>query len=213
MKQFKSTMVYKTWADQIADFLKFLNEARSYLKQNKVSKHHPDVLLIRSEVEKNYHDDNGKPATYQKYESTFCEDACAIVTLFEFFQKYEYDQLHHYHKLTMMELAGLKGDYHPLAILGRSALGKSALLLSSITIWWGLIKLVSEDDHGKLFSELLHSLLSPAMINRIVGMIWLVGMFVVVWYVLRMVRNRKQVAFLSSLSRALELYLDNYPET
>ena len=32
-------------------------------------------------------------------------------------------------------------------------------------------------------------------------------MFVVVWYILRTTRNRSQVAVLSSIIRALELYL------
>jgi hypothetical protein len=194
---------------QLAEFLKFISEARSFLRQGKVSKHHPDVQRIRSEVEENYRDDRGQSAIYQKYESSLYEDAPAIVTLWGFFQAYDCDQLHRYHKLTITELGGLKGDHHPMAILGRSILGTGALLLSGVTVWWGLIKLVSVDHTGSLFTDLLHDLLSPAMVNRLVGVVWLVGMFVVVWYALRMVRNRKQVAFLSSLSRALELYLDH----
>jgi hypothetical protein len=193
---------------QLAEFLKFTSEARSFLKQGKVSKHHPDVQRIRSEVVENYRDERGQSAVYQKYESALYEDAPAIVTLWGFFQAYDCDQLHRYHKLTITELGGLKGDQHPMAILGRSVLGTGALLLSGVTVWWGLIELVSVDDTGNLFTMFLHSLLSPTMVNRLVAVVWLVGIFVVVWYALRMVRNRKQVAFLSSLSRALELYLD-----
>jgi hypothetical protein len=202
-------MTDNAWTDQLTGFLQFLTEARFFLKQNQVSKHHPDVQCIRRAAEEDYHDESGQTATYQKYESTFYEDAPALVTLWSFFKKYESDKLRRYHKLTMVELEGLKGDHHPMAILGRSVLGTAALLMSGVTVWWGLIKVVSEDDPGNLFSELSRSLLSPVMVNRIVGMIWLVGMFVVVWYALRMVRNRKQVAFLSSLSRALGLYLDD----
>jgi hypothetical protein len=202
-------MINNKWTDRLADFLQFLSEARSFLKQNQVSKSHADVQRIRSEVEENSHDDRGYQELHQKYESTFYENASTIVTLWDFLQKYECDQLRRYHKLTLMELNGLTSDLHPMAILGRSVLGTAALLFSGVAVWWGLVKLVSEDNPGNLFSELLHNLLSTAMVNRILGVIWLVGIFVVIWYVLRMVRNRKQVAFLSSLSRAIELYLDD----
>ena len=114
-----------------------------------------------------------------------------------------------YYKLTLTEIDGLKGDYHPMAIFGRSVFGTGALVLSGITVWWGLIKLVTIDETGNWLAELIRSLLSSDMENRVVGMILLVGMFVVIWYPIRMVRNRKQVAFLSSLSRALALYIDD----
>ncbi len=208
LRKIGPTMTDNSSTDQLIDFLQFLSEAHSFLKRSRVSKRHPDVRRIRGQVEEMNHDDRGQPVMYQKYESTFYEDAPVIVTFSGFLQKYECDQLRRYRKLTMMELSGLTVDYHPMAILGRSVLGTAALLLSSVTIWWGLIKLVSENDPTSFFSEFFHGLLSPAMVNRIVGVLWLVGMFVVVWYILRMVRNRKQVAFLSSLSRALELYLD-----
>ena len=200
-------MTHNAKTDQLADFLQFLSEARSFLRKSRVSKHYPDVKRIRSEVEENYHDDRGQPATYQKFESTFYEDAPDIVTLWGFLQNYERSQLSRYHRLTLLELRGLTGDRHPMAIMGRSVLGTAALLLGGVTVWWGIIKLVSEDDLRNLIPELVHIFLSPAWVNRIVGIIMLVGMFVLVLYVIRMVRNRKQVAFLSSLLRSLELYL------
>ncbi|VAW77198.1 hypothetical protein MNBD_GAMMA12-1417, partial [hydrothermal vent metagenome] len=93
-------------ADQLAEFLKFISEARSFLKRSKVSKHHPEVKAIRSEVEDDYKDDRGQPAIYQKFESTLYEDAPTIVSLWSFLQSYNYDQLRMFHKLTLTELDG-----------------------------------------------------------------------------------------------------------
>ncbi|NHN39596.1 hypothetical protein G8764_20035 [Pseudomaricurvus alcaniphilus] len=202
-------MTHAAKTSQTADFLQFLSDARTFLTENRVSKHHPDVRHIRTGVEDNYRDDRGQPAVYQKFESTLYEDARNLVTLWRFFPEYEKSQLRRYNRLTAMELSGLTGDHHPMAILGRSLLGTAALLMSAISVWWGLISLISADDSGNLFTELLHGLLDPAWINRIVGVIWLAGMYVLIWYVLRMIRNRRQVAFLSSLTRALTLYLDD----
>ena len=199
-------MIHKTRTEQLAEFLQFLGEARSFLKQNRLSKRHPEVQLIRSELEENNQGEHSQP--YQKFESTFYEDAPNTVALWNFFRKFECDQLRRYHMLAKMELSGLMGDYHPRAIFGRSVLGTAALLLGCGTVWWGLIKLICGEDSGKLSSDFFQDLLNTVTINRVVGVISIVGMFVVVWYVLRMVRNRKQVAFLSSLSRALTLYLD-----
>ena len=64
MRQIESTMTHNAWTGQLADFLQFIGEARSFLKQNQVSKRHPEVQRIRSEVEENYQDDRGQPATY-----------------------------------------------------------------------------------------------------------------------------------------------------
>lgn len=176
-----------------------------------VSKHHPAVQQIRGKVEEINTDNRNEQVLYQKFESTFYEDAQAIVTLMAFFQSYDKSQLQHYHQLVQMELNGLTGDYNPTAILGRSILGTAALLLSGITVWWGLIKMVSMNQPAHEVPPLLQGLFSTAITNRLVGIIWIVGMFVVIWYVVRMVRNRKQVSFLSSLSRALELYLAYTP--
>lgn len=200
---------HKVLSGNLADFLQFLSEALTFLKKSKISKRNPDVQHIRSKVEENNHNNHGQRSTYQKYESAFYENAPAIVTLWGFFQTYDNDQLRRYHRLTLTELNGLKGDRHPMSILGLSILGTVALLFTAITVWWGIIKLASGDHPRKFFTELLHYLSSSPMVNSIVGIIWLVGLFVVVWYVVRMVRNRKQVAFLYSLSRALELYLDH----
>ena len=194
---------------RLAGFMKFIVEAKSFLKQHKASKDHPDVQRIRGELEERYRDERGRAAVYQIHESALYEDAPVILTLRQFFERYTPDQLRQYHKLTNTELCGLKGDHHPTAILGRSWIGTGALLLSAITIWLGLIKLVAIDNSDSLSAEFLRDLVSPSMVNRLVGVICVVGLFVVIWYSLRMVRNRKQVAFLSSLSRALDLYLDD----
>jgi hypothetical protein len=200
---------HKELTGQLAEYLKFIGDARSYIKQNKTYKHHPEVKAIRSEVEDDYQDDHGEPAIYQKFESALYEDAPALVSLWRFMRGYNDEQLCLFHKLTLIELDGLRGDYHPMAIFGRSVLGAGALVLSGMTVWSGLINLVSNEDAGNWFTELLHSFLSPSIENSLVGVVMLVGLFVVIWYPLRMVRNRKQVAFLSSLSRALTLYLDS----
>lgn len=199
----------KELTGQLAEYLKFIGDARSCLKRNKISKHHPEVKAIRSEVEDDYKDDRGEPAMYQKFESALYEDAPTLVSLWRFMQGYNFEQLYLFHKLTLIELDGLRGDYHPMAIFGRSVLGTGALVLSGMTVWSGLINLVSNEEAGNWFTELLRSFLSPSIENSLVGVVMLVGMFVVIWYPLRMVRNRKQVAFLSSLSRALALYLDS----
>lgn len=203
------TLDNKELTGELAEYLKFIGDARSYIKINKTSKHHPEVKAIRSEVEDDYKDDRGEPAIYQKFESALYEDAPTLVSLWQFMQGYTYEQLCLFHKLTLIELDGLKGDYHPMAIFGRSVLGTGALVLSGMTIWSGLISLVANEEAGNWFTELLRSLLSPSIENSLVGVVMLVGMFVIIWYPLRMVRNRKQVAFLSSLSRALALYLDS----
>ena len=208
MKQTKPNIIDTPSTDLLADFLHFISDARSFLKRNKVSKHHPDVQRIRGEVEAADDEDNGQSVKYQNFESTLFEDAQVLVTLLDFFQTYDDEKLGRFHKLTLMELNGLTGDYHPMAILGRSVLGTAALILGGVTFFWGLIRLFSGDDIAKLFPAFLNTILSAAMVNRIVGIICLVGMFVFIWYLLRMVRNRKQVAFLGSLSRALEFYLE-----
>ncbi len=192
---------------ELRRFLQFLDEARGHLQANRISERHADVQQIRGAVEEYYRDERGKPAMYQKFESAFYEDAPALVALWDYFGSLETEDLRRFHKLTGLELGGLTGDRHPAAILGRSVFGTAAVLMGAVTVWWGLIKMVSGDNLGKLFSDLFLGLLPAGITNRLAGVIWLVGMFVVVWYVLRMARNRKQVAFLSTLSRALDLYL------
>ena len=55
--------------------------------------------------------------------------------------------------------------------------------------------------------EDLSDLLELVRFNWIAGTLWIGGMFVFLWFVLKTVRNNKQVALVGSLSRALELYL------
>lgn len=208
MKQTQTNIMGTPSTDLLADFLNFINKARSFLKRNKVSKLHPDVLRIRGEVEAADEQDNNQSVKYQNFESTLFEDAQILVTLLGLFHTYDDEKLHRFHKLTLMELNGLTGDFHPMAILGRSILGTGGLILGGVTVFWGLIRLLSGDDMAKLFPAFLTTVLSAAMVNRIAGLIYLAGIFVFIWYLLRMVRNRKQVAFLSSLSRALEIYLE-----
>lgn len=190
---------------QLADFLRFVGDARTFLEKNRLSEKHPDVARIRDVVEEHSRDEQERATTYQKYESALYEDAPAIVTLWSFFRNYDPLRLQRYRSLTAMELRGLSGDFHPTAILGRSLLGKAALLLSAFTVWSGIIGLVSAANSGNP----LPALLGPSLANGLAGFVWVAGMFIVLWYVIRMTRNRKQVAFLASLSRALTLYLEH----
>ncbi len=66
-----------------------------------------------------------------------------------------------------------------------------------------MIKTVSDEDMMSVFlSDLV---LANAWVT---GTAWIVGMFVVLWYILKTARNRAQVASLSSINRALALYLE-----
>ncbi len=54
--------------------------------------------------------------------------------------------------------------------------------------------------------EDLSELLELIRFNWVAGTIWIVGLFVALWYFLKMLRNNRQVAFLSSVDRAMQLY-------
>ncbi|EMI57860.1 hypothetical protein [Rhodopirellula sallentina] len=57
----------------------------------------------------------------------------------------------------------------------------------------------------------LSDLLELIRFNSIAGTLWIVGLFLVVWYILKTHRNNVQVALLSSIDRALSIYLDTTP--
>ncbi len=189
--------------ERIGAFLGFLEQARLELRRNRVSERSETVTRIRAAVEEHYVDDQNRPAMYQKFESALYDDAPAFATLWPFFRRYELDDLRRFEHLLGMELAGLTGDRHPRSIFARSPFGVAALVVGTLSVWWAVIKTVSDEDMMSVFlSDLV---LANAWVT---GTAWIVGMFVVLWYILKTARNRAQVASLSSINRALALYLE-----
>lgn len=189
-------------ANVIGDYLQFLLEAASRLK-HPVSKDSPEVKQIRAPLEEHYEDDRGQPAMYQRFESALYDDAPTLVTLWQFMDDYTPEELSVYRRLTDLELEGLSGDRHPRKVFDRSPFGFVALIVGTVTIWMTVLRTYSGDDF-------LREFLAAVRFNSIVGTIWVVGLFVVVWFILKTHRNNRQVAFLSSVSRSINLYLDRY---
>ena len=189
-------------ANVIGDYLQFLLEANGRLK-HPVSDSSPEVKRIRGPLEEHYEDDRGQPAMYQRFESALYDDAPTLITLWHFMDEYTPADLAVYRRLTDLELAGLEGDRHPRKVFDRSPFGFVALIVGTVTIWMTVLKTYSGDDF-------LGELLAAVRFNSIVGTIWIVGLFVVVWFILKTHRNNCQLAFLSSVARALHLYLDRY---
>ncbi len=187
-------------ATTMGEFLEFLMEARASLKANLAGKSHDDVERIRAPLEEHYLDDRGQPAMYQRLESALYDDSQEIVTLWQFFERYDPDQLHAWQRLVQLEHEGLTGDRHPRKVFDRSPFGIVAIIVGTITVWMTILKTFSGEDMGELL-EVIH-------FNWVAGTIWIVGLFVALWYILKTLRNNRQVAFLSSLNRALTLYLD-----
>ena len=182
-------------------FLTFLLEAKTSLKQQLASARDPQVEQIRAPLEEHYVDDQGKPAMYQRFESAIYDDARSSVTLWSFFESYSRRQLRSFQRLVQMELDGLNGDRHPRKVFDRSPFGIVAIVVGTITIWMTIFRTYTGDD--------LSIFLEAIRFNSIAGVIWVVGLFVVLWYILKTVRNNQQVAFLSTIGRALELYLND----
>ena len=182
-------------------FLTFLLGAKTSLKQQLASARDPQVEQIRAPLEEHYVDDQGKPAMYQRFESAIYDDARSLVTLWAFFESYSHRQLRSFQRLVQMELDGLNGDRHPRKVFDRSPFGIVAIVVGTITIWMTIVRIYTGDD--------LSIFLEAIRFNSIAGVIWVVGLFVVLWYILKTVRNNQQVAFLSTIGRALELYLND----
>ena len=191
-------------AQQVGQFLTFLMELRTGLKSEAVSAKTAEVQLIREPIEEHYVDDQGKPAMYMQFESALYDDATTMVGLWRSFESYPRSELRIYRRLTALELEGLTGDRHPRKIFDRSPFGVAALIVGTLAIWMSVLKTYSGED--------LSDLLELIRFNAIVGTIWIVGLFVAVWYILKTHRNNCQTAFLSSVARALDLYLDD-PQT
>ena len=188
-------------SNAISDFLEFLLVAKQALKKWRVGERDPRVQQIRSPLEEHYLDDQGKPAMYQRIESALYDDSPEMVTLWQLFDSYDRDRLRAYQRLLKLEHEGLTGDRHPRKIFDRSPFGIVAIIVGTITIWMTALRTFTGEDLGELL-ELIH-------FNWVAGTIWIVGLFVVLWYILKTLRNNQQVAFLSSLDRALTLYLDD----
>jgi hypothetical protein len=187
-------------AGEISQFLMFLHEMRETLAKAQQSNSDPAVQTIRGMIEDHYTDDQGKPAVYIAMESALYDDAPAIIALWNRFEAYDNDQLRRYRRLIEIELSGLNGDRHPRKVFDRSPFGLAALIIGTITIWMTFLRIYSGEDLGPLL-ELIR-------FNAIVGVLWIVGMFLVVWYIVRTHRNNLQVAHLATVARAIDLYLD-----
>ena len=184
----------------IVGFLNFLQDAREHLSKRLASKDNPQVREIRGSIEDHYIDDQGKPAMYLPFESALYDDAQAMVTLWGCFDRYPQNELLAFKRMLRLELDGLTGDRHPRKIFDRSPFGIAALVVGSITIWMTVLKTYTGED--------LSELLELVRFSWIAGTMWIVGLFVVVWYILRTHRNNCQVAFLGSVARSLDLYID-----
>ena len=187
-------------SQEAAEFLQFLIDARATLKTGLVSKNDPRVQQVREPLEDHYLDDRGHPAMYQKQESAIYDDSRSLVTLWGFLERYDSDQLTRWHRLVQLELAGLTGDRHPRKVFDRSPFGIAAIVIMTVTVWMTVVRNFTGEDVSQLL-ELLH-------FNWIAGAIWVGGLFVVLWFILKTMRNNIQLAFLGSLDRALTLYLD-----
>ena len=190
-------------ANSVGEFLSFLQSMRERVKQCKSSVVSAELDLIRAPIEEHYVDNQGKPAMYQRFESALYDDAPTMLALWRSFEEYDTADLQLFKRLTKLELDGLKGDRHPRKIFDRSPFGVVALIVGSVTIWMSVLKTYSGQNLGELLL-----LLEAIRFNWIVGTMWVVGLFVVVWYIIKTHRNNSQVAFLSSVSRALDVYLD-----
>jgi hypothetical protein len=188
-------------AQQVGEFLTFLLDLRTRLNSEAVSATAAEVQLIRDPIEEHYVDDQGKPAMYMQFESALYDDAPVMTTLWRCFQSYQPSDLRIYRRLTALELDGLTGDRHPRKIFDRSPFGVAALIAGTLAIWMSVLKTFSGED--------LSELLELIRFNWSVGTIWIVGLFVAVWYILKTHRNNRQTAFLSSVARALDLYLQD----
>lgn len=184
----------------VGEFLNFVLDARTAIKKSLVPGNDPQVQEMRSPVEQHYVDDDGKQAMYQRIESALYDDARPMVTLWRFFESYDRHQLQSFRKLLDLEIDGLAGDRHPRKVFDRSPFGIAAIVVGTITIWMSLIRTFTGED--------LAELLELVRFNWVSGLIWIVGLFVVLWYILKTQRNNQQVAVLSSIRRALDLYLD-----
>lgn len=191
--------------DAIAEFLAFVLRAKQELAENRAGANEADVLTIRDVVEEHYIDDRGAPAMYQQLESAIYDDAASIVTLWRMFDGYPRQQLASWQKLLRMEYEGLVGDRHPRKVFDRSPFGIAALVVGTFTVWMTFLRNYTGED--------LSDLLELVRFNWIAGSLWIGGLFVFLWFVLKTVRNNKQVALLGSVSRALELYLEFPPES
>ena len=182
----------------VSAFLTFVLDAKQELS-NPVSAGDPDVRQICDVVEEHYVDDDGRPSMYQRLESALYDDAREIVTLWRFFRKYSAEQPKVFSRMLKLEHDGLTGDRHPRKVFDRSPLGIVALVVGTITIWMTVLRTFTGED--------LSELLELIRFDWVAGTLWIVGLFVVLWFILKTLRNNRQVSLISTISRALVLYL------
>jgi len=182
-------------------WLQFVTACRAALENDRVSEDHPDVVRLREPVEERTGDGPDAQQVYQRFESAIYDDAAAYVTLWRRFDGLERERLQRFARIAMLEIRGLTGDRHPSQVFNRTALGIGGLVLATLTVWMTFVRGYSGEDVRPLIDLVRSDVVTASM--------WVGGLFVVTWYIVRMVRNRKQVATLSTIHRALELYLDD----
>ncbi|MEP3480202.1 MAG: hypothetical protein ABJZ55_13205 [Fuerstiella sp.] len=203
MSDFEEESEHPQHADQrvqsVRDFLAFVLGAKIQIAEYLVSASDSGVRHIQEIAEEHSVDDNGHSSMYQRLESAFYDDAQQQVTLWNYFDRYNIDQLNAFQRMLKSDHEGLTGDRSPRKIFDRSPFGIIALVVGTVTIWLGVLQKYAGDD--------LNDMLTLFHYNSFAGLLWIVGLFVVLWYILKTVRNNRQVSLLMTISRALEVYL------
>ncbi len=188
-------------ANTVSEFLIFLSSAQDELKSNLASVNDETVKLMRGPLEEHYLDDRGKPALYQRFESALYDGSSEMTTFWRFLARYDRQKLRSFYTLLEMEIEGLSTDRHPRKVFDRSPLGILAIVVGTITLWMTVVKNFTGED--------LSGLLELIRFNFVAGAVWIGGLFVVLWFILKIYRNNRQLAFLGSLKRSLHLYLED----
>lgn len=188
-------------ANRVSEFLVFLSSAQDELKSNLASVQDETVKRMREPLEERYIDDQGKPAMYQRFESALYDGSSELATFWRFLGRYDRNDLRRFYSLLEIEIEGLSTDRNPRKVFDRSPLGVLAIVFGTITVWMTAVKNFTGED--------LSDLLELIRFNFIEGAVWIGGLFVVLWFILKTYRNNRQLAFLGSLKRALHLYLED----
>lgn len=189
----------------IAGFLRFVEEAQNHLHEHLVSDKSLEVREIREAIEARTDDNTRVP----RIQSALYDDARALVTLWTFFRAYDHEQLQRFARMVKLELQGLTGDLHPRSVFARSPLGIAALGGAIISVWWAIVTTVSGVDVSG-FRSTLEEGLGDTVITILVFVAFFGGLFVGIYYFVKIGEYRAQIADLSSIARALDLYLTDW---
>ena len=201
----KSVATSNERANTVSEFLIFLSTAQDELKNNLATANDETVRLMREPLEEHYLDDQGKPAVYQRFESALYDGSHELTTFWRFLERYDRKKLRRFQKLIEMEVEGLSTDRHPRKVFDRSPLGILAIIVGTITVWMTVVRNFTGED--------MSILLELIRFNFIAGAVWIGGLFVALWFILKIYRNNRQLAFLGSLKRAMHLYLEDPTES